>query len=220
MPQIRLFMKNYFLLFIAALMLLSCSKDPILSPGYNFLPLKKGDELKFRRVGIATSFPFTNKDSLIDFSDYSGKNINSRDTVLWKYENDTVVDGKTYARIFDKEMNEVLFRKEKGVYYSLIDMDSPQAEVIILKDNLKEGDTWINSFSFSGGQWNENYKVIFLKKELTVDGRLYKNVIGIRYDVGGQTTITYYSDGIGEIYSYREYPLSLRYEHNKYYLIE
>lgn len=231
-------MKNFLLLLIAAIGLFSCKKDssnPIVGggtdPSTNYFPLEKGKQIEFQRKGIAT-YPSLNQDSLINFTEYpdSGSSINRIDTVIWKYEKDTTANDKFYAKILNKNIyNFSLVRKENGIYYMQKERYGlTPIDVIFLKENLKENDTWTNTYITTtySGDVNENYKVLFTNKEITINGIKYQNVIAIRCEItigtrpSQLTSITYYSKGIGEIYSYIEYPYTGRYEHDKFYRIK
>lgn len=225
-------MKRLFLSFTIVSVLFSCKPDKSEpEKTLNYYPLEEGQQANFK-VMLINTWPAKDKDSCINYPDYPldmfPENSGVYDSGKWKYDKDTIIEGKKYAFIYDKNRSaQTWVRKENGKYYKLMWGSSTEVkpEGLFLKDELKVGETWTNTFDKEYLE-KEVYKVLFLRDELTIEGKSYKNVVGIQCDtyrgIGADlvTQVRYYSDGVGEIYAYVEYPFSWFYAHSKSFRLQ
>jgi len=133
----------------------------------------------------------------------------SYDTVLFRIDGDTIINGLTYKKLFAGDLAVQLLRKDRGKYYArdVWDGRNFSEEFLFLDEDAFVNTTWFRSSSF-------RYKVIAVNSIHTVNGITYENVIEMefsRLDYYGKPEVSssiYYAKGIGEIYGSFQYPLS------------
>lgn len=113
--------------------------------------------------------------------------------------------GKTFQEFEITEkgvMRKGYVRKENGVYYSIGMINTQAVETVFLKENAPVGDSWEYSVPFTtaipAGLSEEEKEAFALFEEIetkikytitakdiekTVEGKTYKNVISLKYDV-------------------------------------
>jgi hypothetical protein len=143
-----------------------------------------------------------------------------------------VINGKTFQELettVDGEVQKSYARKENGEYWALGMFKSESVEMIFLKENAPVGESWEHKMPFSsietegfsaedleGFELFEGFetkaKFTIAAKDLTktVEGKTYKNVISVKYDLSvsfmGQampffTSHYYFAKGVGLILS-------------------
>lgn len=139
---------------------------------------------------------------------------------------DTMINGKTYQHIAitnlegNYPMGNEYIRKEGNNYYRINNYIGKNAEILFLKDGLREGDKWITYHGDSA--WYTIHRVRTFNKRKMVKGQIFSNVVGIT-----ATTVNtkipldftekvpsptyYYAENVGLIYTYMPYPLSETY---------
>jgi hypothetical protein len=142
-----------------------------------------------------------------------------------------VINGKTYQELETNENGVVqkgYVRKENGVYTAIGMLNAESTEMIVLKDNAPVGESWEYKVPFStldpeglyadmegfelfeGLEAKTKYTIEAKDVTKTVEGKTYKNVIGMKYEVSvvfmGQDMVMatahyYFAKGVGLILS-------------------
>lgn len=158
------------------------------------------------------------------------RDVNSadpRDTTEIFTKGETEINGKTYTNFVNKDTKDTsYYRKAGGVYYEAIssamdfDIDPPYAELVMLREDAAEGDSWVSNeytVSFSagvGGSYPAKLKRTVTQRDFAaeINGRNYYNLIEVltelliklpgrtEFEPSGSAYRTVFAKGIGIVY--------------------
>jgi hypothetical protein len=210
-------MRTIILIIFATLLLAACDdRDIQPTTSADYFPLNSGQEWHYQRW--VDNLPAD-----------ASKNI--WDTLKLAVAGDTVVEGKTYKIIADEAGNiDKIVRKEGAQYlgrhHELYGDFSH--EYVFLDLNKSVGESW--SYLKDGGTTKTEYTILSKNANHTVSGVEYNNVIEVKVDyynitITGDfelwvTAVHHYADGVGEIYHYYPYPVSLVFGNISGYIVK
>lgn len=146
----------------------------------------------------------------------------SKQKVKFVIEKDSVVNGKTYRVIANANGSKSeLVREEDGNYFRFNSRTFKDDN--FLKSNLEVGNVWLD-YGDAAQTFATVYKVVGVKKNKEIKGKVYNDVIAISEFSGSMEQIyslftnkvafpitKYYAKDIGLIYDYTPYPLGTTY---------
>jgi hypothetical protein len=197
---------------LSTILMLSCDEHDLIAPAEPFFPINDF-RMEYRQVYTFGGM----SDALVD-------------TVSYHMRGDTVILFKRYKKITDDSGNtDHLIRVEGNRYYRR-DVNSwsgiPSAEYVFLDASASVGARWWRDID---GYLKAEYHIVDKGISRTVLGKTYPNVIEVvvnyyhRQHTGQytywQSTVHYYAKDVGEIFSFKPYPVSMRYADVSLFLI-
>lgn len=158
------------------------------------------------------------------------RNVNSAnptDTTEVTSTGETVINGKTYTNFVNKSTGDTsYYRKAGGIYYEAIgsalgfDIDPPYAELVMLREDAAEGDSWLSdeyTVTFAagvGGTFPAKLGRTVTKHSFSaeINGKVYHNLIEVEtrlwvkgpgssnFEDSGSYYHTIFAKGIGIVY--------------------
>jgi hypothetical protein len=180
---------------------LSCnSTDP--SPVNDYFPLTEGFSWKYKvMTDCECDCPCAGFEDLMQQLQYFN---------TMTVKGDTVLDGKSYKQIRNRDGWTFKFMRREGEAY--YERGYYGDEFKILDASLPVGGSWKQT----GFDWEIVSTIRSVRKTFKINNKLYRNVIelenalyhtnsGAIDDCAKITTFSYYAPGLGEVYMYRPY---------------